>query len=72
MWAVHSSLFSFERAPGKHGTAPFFDALEAELRRGYGLADVVRVVKPNYSAPAGDEILDHARGWHALVAGIGD
>ena len=57
---------------GKHGTAPFFDALEAELRKRYGVADVVRVIKPNYSAPAGDEILDEARQWHALVAGIGD
>ena len=57
---------------GKHGTAPFFDALEAELRDRHGVADVVRVVKPNYSAPAGDEIMDAARTWHALVAGIGD
>jgi hypothetical protein len=57
---------------GKHGTAPFFEALEAELRDRHGVADVVRVVKPNYSAPAGDGIMDAARTWHALVAGIGD
>ena len=57
---------------GKHGTAVFFDALEAELRERHGVAEVVRVAKPNYSAPAGGEILDHARTWHALVAGIGD
>jgi hypothetical protein len=57
---------------GKHGTGPFFDALERELRERHGVADVVRVVKPNYSAPAGDEIIDEARRWHALVAGIGD
>ena len=57
---------------GKQGTVPFFDALERELRERHGVADVVRVVKPNYSAPAGEEIIDEARQWHALVAGIGD
>ena len=57
---------------GKHGTVGFFDALEAELRTRYDVAEVVRVVKPNYSAPAGDEVMDAARTWHALVAGIGD
>ena len=57
---------------GKHGTVPFFDAMAAELRERHGVADVVRVIKPNYSAPAGDEILDGAKRWHALIAGIGD
>ncbi len=57
---------------GKRGTAAFFDALEAELVGRHGVAEVVRVVKPNYSAPAGDDVIDAARTWHALVAGIGD
>lgn len=57
---------------GKRGTLAFFDALDAELREQHGVAEVVRVVKPNYSAPAGDEIMDAAQTWHALVAGIGD
>jgi hypothetical protein len=57
---------------GKQNTGPFFDALEAELRDRYGVADVVRVTKPNYSAPAGDEIMNEAARWHALVAGVGD
>ncbi len=57
---------------GKHGTVPFFDALAHELCDRYEIAEVVRVVKPNYSAPAGDEIMEAARTWHALVAGIGD
>ena len=57
---------------GKHGTAPFFDAFAAELREHHGVADVVLVVKPDYSAPAGDDLLDRARRWHALVAGVGD
>lgn len=57
---------------GKRGTVAFFDAFEAELRDRHRVADVVRVVKANYSAPAGDLIIDEARQWHALVAGIGD
>ncbi|MEM9713853.1 MAG: hypothetical protein AAGA17_16660 [Actinomycetota bacterium] len=57
---------------GKHGTAPFFDALADELRSGHDVAEVVHVVKRNYSAPAGDEILDRTRRWNALVSGIGD
>ncbi|MEM1331835.1 MAG: hypothetical protein AAGG08_00125 [Actinomycetota bacterium] len=56
----------------KRGTAGFFDALEAVLRERHGVADVVRVVKANYSAPASDEIMDAAQTWHALVAGLGD
>ncbi len=56
---------------GKQGTRPFFDALEAELRA-RGVGEVERVTKPNYSAPAGDDILDRAKQWNALVAGIGD
>lgn len=57
---------------GKRGTLAFFDALDDELRSRYGVAEVVRVVKPNYSAPAGDEIMQAAQTWHALIAGIGD
>lgn len=57
---------------GKLGTKAFFDAFEQGLRDRYGVADVVRVTKPNYSAPAGVEIMDQAKRWHALVAGIGD
>ena len=57
---------------GKQGTAPFFDAMEQVLRDRHGVADVVRVTKGNYSAPADGEIMDGAKRWHALVAGVGD
>ena len=56
---------------GKQGTRPFFDALESELRS-RGVGEVVRVTKPNYSAPAPGEIMDRAREWNALISGIGD
>lgn len=57
---------------GKKGTVDFFDGLAHELRTRYRVADVVRVTKPNYSAPAGTEIMDGATAWNALVSGIGD
>ena len=57
---------------GKQGTRPFFDALERELRERYGVAAVVRATKSNYSAPADPDIMDRARQWTALVAGVGD
>ena len=57
---------------GKQGTRPFFDALESELIDGYGVGQVVRVTKSNYSAPADPYIIDAARHWHALIAGVGD
>jgi hypothetical protein len=58
---------------GKQGVKEFLDALELELKDRYGVAEVVRTVKTNYSAPANPEILDRAKEeWHALVAAVGD
>lgn len=57
---------------GKQSTVPFFDEMERVLRDRYSVADVVRVTKENYSAPATAEIMDRAKTWHALVAGVGD
>lgn len=56
---------------GKQGTAPFFDGVEERLRE-LGAAEVERVTKPNYSAPAPREVMDRAARWNALVAGVGD
>ena len=57
---------------GKHGTGRFFDALADHLRSHHGVAAVELVVKSNYSAPAGDEIMDATKTWHAVISGIGD
>lgn len=57
---------------GKAGTRPFFDHLERLLRQEWGVAEVVRRTKRNYSAPAETELIDEAAGWAALFAGIGD
>ena len=57
---------------GKKNTKPFFDAMETELRTRHGVADVVRLTKSNYSAPAEPAILEEAEKWQALIAGVGD
>jgi hypothetical protein len=57
---------------GKKGTRPFFDALDRELRQQYGVAEVVRLTKSNFSAPAEAGLLHDAAKWHALISGIGD
>ncbi len=57
---------------GKEGTGGFFSALEKELKERYGVGKVVLRTKENYSAPAEAALMDEAKRWHALVAGVGD
>jgi hypothetical protein len=57
---------------GKEGTQGFFAHLDRMLREDFGVADVVRRVKSNYSAPAEADIVDEIRRWQAVVTGIGD
>jgi hypothetical protein len=57
---------------GKEGTQGFFAHLDRMLRAEYGVADVIRRVKSNYSAPADADIVDEIRRWQAVVTGIGD
>ena len=57
---------------GKQGTRPFFAALADELTTVHGAAEVVVVVKGNYSAPADAAVMDRATAWNALISGIGD
>lgn len=57
---------------GKKGTRPFFDALDRELRQQHRVAEVVRLTKSNFSAPAEAGLLHDAAKWHALISGIGD
>jgi hypothetical protein len=57
---------------GKEGTAGFFNHLDRILREEFGVAEVIRRVKSNYSAPADPDIVDELRRWQAVVTGIGD
>ena len=57
---------------GKEGTQGFFAHLDRMLRDEFGVAEVVRRTKSNYSAPADPDIVDEIAHWHAVVTGIGD
>ena len=57
---------------GKEGTDGFFTHLSQMLREQLGVAEVMRRVKSNYSAPADRDIVDEIRRWHAVVTGVGD
>lgn len=57
---------------GKKGTVRFFDAVERELMEGFGVAEVVRLTKGNYSAPMEPEILAQASALDAIISGVGD
>ena len=57
---------------GKSGPKGLFDHLERLLRERWGVAEVQRRTKTNYSAPAQAELMAEAPNWAALFAGIGD
>ena len=57
---------------GKANTRPFFDHLERLLREQWGVAEVVRRTKGNYSAPAEAELISEAARWAVMFAGVGD
>jgi hypothetical protein len=46
--------------------------MEEILRHDYGVAEVVRRTKRNYSAPAEPELMNEASTWAAMFAGTGD
>ncbi len=57
---------------GKVNTRAFFDHLERMLREQWGVADVIRRTKTNYSAPAEGALIEEAAGWAVMFAGVGD
>ena len=57
---------------GKNNTRQFFDHLERLLREEWGVAEVVRRSKSNYSAPAETALIAEAAGWAVMFAGVGD
>jgi hypothetical protein len=57
---------------GKVNTRPFFDHLERMLREQWGVAEVIRRTKTNYSAPAEAGLIEEAAGWAVMFAGVGD
>jgi len=57
---------------GKEGTQGYFAHLDRMLREDFGVANVVRRVKSNYSAPADGYIVTEIANWDAVITGIGD
>lgn len=57
---------------GKKMTKPFFDHLDRLVREQWGVSDVIRLTKTNYSAPADSALIAQAAQWSVLFAGIGD
>jgi len=57
---------------GKEGTKGFFAHLERVLRDEWQVRNVVHVVKPNFSAPAGAALVDDTAHWDLAITGIGD
>jgi hypothetical protein len=57
---------------GKVGTRTYFDHLERLVRDEWGVADVVRRTKSNYSAPAEAGLIQEAVNWAVMFAGVGD
>jgi hypothetical protein len=56
----------------KIGTARFYDHLEAMLRAGFGVREVIRRRKPDASRPAPPELLGELAAADAIVSAIGD
>ena len=57
---------------GKYNVAPFLDAVEAVLRREYGVRDVVRRRKVNQNAPAPPALIAELAGCDAVISAVGD
>ena len=57
---------------GKLNVRPFLDHMEMILRSRYGVHDVVRLRKPDFSRPAPASVLAALQGCDAVIAAVGD
>jgi hypothetical protein len=57
---------------GKVGARSYFDHLERLLREQWGVAEVIRRTKRNYSAPAESALIEQTAKWAVMFAGVGD
>jgi hypothetical protein len=56
----------------KPGGRFFLDRLEFLLRQKYGVAKIIRAMKPTYAKPAPPEIIDSIRGAEAVIEALAD
>jgi hypothetical protein len=57
---------------GKVNVRPLLDHMERMLRSQYGVHDVVRLRKPDFSRPAPAPVLAAMQGCDAVISAVGD
>lgn len=57
---------------GKKGTALIFDNLERILKREFGVLEVIRERKPDFSRPAPSDVLAKLTKADTVISGVGD
>jgi hypothetical protein len=57
---------------GKINVRPLLDHMEEMLRSQYGVQDVVRLRKPDFSRPAPPPVLAAMQGCDAVISAVGD
>jgi hypothetical protein len=57
---------------GKINVRPLLDHIERILRSQYGVHDVVRLRKPDFSRPAPPQVLAALQGCDAVISAVGD
>lgn len=56
----------------KPGGSVFLDRIEERLRKQYGVAGVIREMKPTFAKPAPAEVLAKIRGADAVIEALAD
>jgi hypothetical protein len=56
----------------KPGGNIFLDRIESILKTRYGVANVIRAMKPTFAKPAPAAVIDSIRGADAVIEGLAD
>lgn len=56
----------------KPGGNVFLDRIEVLLKERYGVANVIREMKPTFAKPAPQAVIDKIRGADAVIEGLAD
>jgi hypothetical protein len=56
----------------KPGGSVFLDRMETLLKERYGVAAVIREMKPTFAKPAPDAVIDKIRGADAVIEALAD
>ena len=56
----------------KPGGSVFLDRIERTLKERYGVAQIIRAMKPTFAKPAPGDIVDRIRGADAVIEALAD